>query len=97
MIEQLAEILKTKGLVSTIECDSLVIKHADLDIEEFIKDWAKQNFVEVSIKKENRCAPTCPICQGDNPIVRVAGFSAYFMDMATEVQDQIIARTQQRL
>ena len=30
-------------------------------------------------------------------VVRVAGFSAYFTDMATEVQDQIIARTKQRL
>ncbi len=30
-------------------------------------------------------------------IVRVAGFSAYFVDMNKEVQDQIIARTQQRL
>jgi pyruvate-formate lyase len=30
-------------------------------------------------------------------IVRVAGFSAYFVDMNKEVQDQIIARTQHRL
>ena len=30
-------------------------------------------------------------------VVRVAGFSAYFTDMHKEVQDQIIARTKQRL
>ena len=30
-----------------------------------------------------------------NLVVRVAGFSAYFIDLAPEVQDQIIARTQQ--
>ena len=30
-------------------------------------------------------------------IVRVAGFSAYFVDMNTEVQEQIITRTKQRL
>jgi pyruvate formate-lyase/glycerol dehydratase family glycyl radical enzyme len=30
-------------------------------------------------------------------IVRVAGFSAYFVDMNPEIQDQIIARTQHRL
>jgi len=30
-------------------------------------------------------------------IVRVAGFSAYFVDMNKEIQDQIIARTQHRL
>ena len=30
-------------------------------------------------------------------VVRVAGFSAYFTDMHREVQDQIIARTKQRL
>jgi formate C-acetyltransferase len=30
-------------------------------------------------------------------IVRVAGFSAYFVDMNKEVQNQIIARTQHRL
>jgi hypothetical protein len=43
------------------------------------------------------CREGCPVCKGENPIVRVAGFSAYFTDMAKEVQDQIIARTQQRL
>ena len=30
-------------------------------------------------------------------IIRVAGFSAYFVDMNREIQDQIIARTQHRL
>jgi formate C-acetyltransferase len=30
-------------------------------------------------------------------IVRVAGFSAYFVDMNTEVQEQIITRTKQKL
>ncbi|UCG83293.1 MAG: hypothetical protein JSW38_00235, partial [Dehalococcoidia bacterium] len=30
-------------------------------------------------------------------VVRVAGFSAYFTDCHREVQDQIIARTKQRL
>jgi pyruvate-formate lyase len=30
-------------------------------------------------------------------IVRVAGFSAYFVDMNKEIQDQIMARTQHRL
>jgi formate C-acetyltransferase len=30
-------------------------------------------------------------------IVRVAGFSAYFVDMNREIQDQIMARTQHRL
>ena len=30
-------------------------------------------------------------------IVRVSGFSAYFIDMNKEIQDQIIARTQHRL
>lgn len=30
-------------------------------------------------------------------VVRVAGFSAYFIDVGKEVQDQIIARTEQRL
>jgi formate C-acetyltransferase len=28
-------------------------------------------------------------------VVRVAGFSAYFIDMGKEMQDQIIARTEQ--
>jgi formate C-acetyltransferase len=30
-------------------------------------------------------------------VVRVAGFSSYFIDLEKEVQDQIIARTEQRL
>ncbi len=30
-------------------------------------------------------------------VVRIAGFSAYFVDMHKEVQDQVIARTKQRL
>ena len=29
--------------------------------------------------------------------VRVAGYSAYFVDLEKEMQDQIIARTEQRL
>ena len=80
-----------------IDGDSILIKHSNKDTEKLIKKTAEQLNINITMEKKNKCNSDCPICRGENPIVRVAGFSAYFMDMHKEVQDQIIARTKQRL
>jgi hypothetical protein len=94
--QQLADELKLKGIESKLDNDMLHVKDTFGNAEGVIRDIGKKLGVEYQISRKS-CSPTCPVCQGQNPIVRVAGFSAYFTDLHKEVQDQIIARTKQRL
>jgi len=51
------------------------------------------NVIDDSVLKDAQTHPE----NYESLVVRVAGFSAYFTDMHLEIQDQIIARTKQRL
>jgi len=101
VLTELNNFLTREGFSSELREDSLLIKHQAKNEEVLrnkINDWQnehKVNFV-MNIEHGNFCGTDCPICNGKEIIVRVAGFSAYFVDMAREVQDQIIARTKQR-
>jgi len=95
-LKQLTDELTNKGIAAELHDDVLHVKDKAGNAEGVIKDVGKNLGIEYHIDRKE-CGPSCPICRGDNPIVRVAGFSAYFMDMHREVQDQIIARTKQRL
>jgi len=92
----LADELKEKGIEAELHEDVLHVKDKKGDAESIIKDAGRNMGIDYQIDRK-KCSPTCPVCQGYTPIVRVAGFSAYFTDLHTEVQDQIIARTKQRL
>jgi len=92
----LADELKEKGIEAELHEDVLHVKGKKGDAESIIKDAGRNMGIDYQIDRK-KCSPTCPVCQGYTPIVRVAGFSAYFTDLHTEVQDQIIARTKQRL
>ncbi len=94
--EQLAAELKKRGVEAEFHDDSLHVKDRAGSAEGIIKNVGSKLGVEYVLDRK-ACSPSCPVCQGHSPIVRVAGFSAYFTDMHKEVQDQIIARTQQRL
>jgi hypothetical protein len=95
-LQQLTDELTKKGIVAELHDDVLHVKDKAGNAEGVIKDVGKNLGIDYQIDRK-KCGSSCPICRGDNPIVRVAGFSAYFMDMHKEVQDQIIARTKQRL
>jgi predicted GNAT family acetyltransferase len=95
-LQQLTDELKKKGIATELCDDMLHVKDEAGNAEAVIKGVGKSLGIEYQIDRK-KCGPSCPICRGENPIVRVAGFSAYFMDMHKEVQDQIIARTKQRL
>lgn len=92
----LTDELKKKGIEAKLHEDVLHINDTKGDAEGVIRDVGKNLGIDYQVDRK-KCAPTCPVCQGYSPIVRVAGFSAYFTDLHTEVQDQIIARTKQRL
>jgi len=51
------------------------------------------NVIDDSVLRDAQVHPE----EHESLVVRVAGFSAYFTDMHLEIQDQIIARTKQRL
>jgi pyruvate-formate lyase len=51
------------------------------------------NVLDGDLLREAQCHP-----EGyQDLIVRVAGFSAYFVQLARDVQDEIISRTEQRV
>jgi len=94
--QQLKDELKKKGIEAELHEDVLHVKDKSGNAEGVIKEVGKNLGVEYTVDRK-KCSPSCPVCQGYTPIVRVAGFSAYFTDLHKEVQDQIIARTKQRL
>lgn len=98
ILQELNNYLTREGTPSELKNDSLFIKHqikSEKEIKNIIIDWGYQNNINFVMNIEKiMCSPNCPVCQGQSPIVRVVGFTAYFTDM--EVQDQIIARTQQK-
>jgi hypothetical protein len=92
----LTDELKKKGIEAELHEDVLHVKDKKGDAEGIIKAAGRNLGIDYQIDRK-KCSPTCPVCKGYTPIVRVAGFSAYFTDLHKEVQDQIIARTKQRL
>ena len=102
ILQELNTYLGQEGMESELRGDSLLIKHQAKNEEILrnkINDWQNIhhiNFV-MNIEHGDFCGTDCPVCNGKEIIVRVAGFSAYFVDMAKEVQYQIIARTKQKL
>ena len=92
----LTDELKKKGIEAELHESVLHVKDKKGGAEGVIKDVGKNLGIDYQIDRK-KCSSTCPVCQGFTPIVRVAGFSAYFTDLHKEVQDQIIARTKQRL
>lgn len=95
-LQQLTDELNKKNIEAELHDDVIHVKDKAGTAEDVIKGVGKSLGIEYQIDRK-KCSPTCPICQGYTPIVRVAGFSAYFTDLHREVQDQIIARTKQRL
>jgi len=95
-LQLLTDELKRKGIEAELHEDVLHVKDKKGDAEGIIKDAGKNLGIHYQIERK-KCSSTCPVCQGYTPIVRVAGFSAYFTDLHREVQDQIIDRTKQRL
>lgn len=95
-LEVLSDELKKNGVEAQLHEDVLHVKDPKGNAESIIKEVGKRLEVNYQVDRK-KCSPSCPICQGYTPIVRVAGFSAYFTDLHKEVQDQIIARTKQRL
>jgi len=101
ILQELVDYLRQAEINCELRDDALFIKHRIKDennIKNKINTWAGEKNINLHMNIDNiACSTDCPVCQGKDLIVRVAGFSAYFTDMATEVQDQIIARTKQRL
>ena len=95
-LQQLTDELKRKGIEAELREDVLHVKDKSGTAEGVIKDVGKNLGIDYQIDRK-KCSASCPVCQGYTPIVRVAGFSAYFTDLHKEVQDQVIARTKQRL
>ena len=95
-LQLLTDELKRKGIEAELHEDVPHVKDKKGDAEGIIKDAGQNLGIHYQIERK-KCSSTCPVCQGYTPIVRVAGFSAYFTDLHREVQDQIIARTKQRL
>jgi len=95
-LQLLTDELKRKGIEAELHEDVLHVKDKKGDADGIIKDAGQNLGIHYQIERK-KCSSTCPVCQGYTPIVRVAGFSAYFTDLHREVQDQIIARTKQRL
>jgi len=88
--------LKEMGIFFEVKDETIEIPLVDKQpvtadaIRKIIEDAAVKAGIIVVMNEEPR--------QGVPPfVVRVAGFSAYFQDMNVEIQDQIIARTKQRL
>jgi len=94
--QQLRDELKKKGVEAELRADVLHVKDKAGTAENIIRDIGKNLGIDYRIDRK-ACSASCPVCQGYTPIVRVAGFSAYFTDLHREVQDQVIARTKQRL
>lgn len=93
----LKDMLEKYGIGSNIDPkENALIIHDTEGVIPTIKQIEEELNTKYNVTRK-QCNLTCPICKGEVPIVRVAGFSAYFTDMHKEVQDQIIARTKQRL
>ena len=95
LLVQLDSVLKEKIIFTQLKDGFLDIpltahQPSEDEIRNIISSAAERLCAKFDVNVESR--------QGIPPfVVRVAGFSAYFQDMHTEVQDQIIARTKQRL
>jgi hypothetical protein len=87
--------LHTLGILSEIVEDMLVVHDDGVNNAD---GRGAQYLTEHGIPFERKqCAPDCPVCKGDPLIIRIAGFSGYWEDLHKEVQNQLLARTQQRL
>ncbi len=95
-LQILLDELNKKGVEARLDDDVLHVKDTKGNAETIIKEVGSSLKINYQVERK-KCSPSCPICQGYTPVVRVAGFSAYFTDLHKEVQDQIIARTKQRL